>query len=485
MTTLFIVLYFGLLAFVALQGVYLYWLIGLYLRRRNRVIKPVAGEMGRTEFPTVTVQLPIYNERRVALRLIEAVRKFDWPGDRLQIQVLDDSTDATSELIRRYLKQVAGDSRIQYVHRRDRSGYKAGALANGLKESNAEFVAVFDADNLPRPDFLMRTVPYFNDSMIGMVQTRWSFLNRNESLLCRAQGLFLDSHFHIEQKARFLGGLLFNFNGTAGIWRRSAIETSGGWHHDTLTEDLDLSMRAQLAGWKFIYDDRYDVPTELPNSITAFKSQQYRWSKGAVQTGIKLLPSILRSPLPLPTRIAALFYFSSKLVPPALLLLSLLLIPALYVRLDAGLWKLFVVDLPIFIAGTGSMSLFYSLAYRAEKHRDGARDLFVMPFLTSLGIALAVNNTRALLSALSGRVTSFVRTPKSGSTDREHRAIPGDYRQPVSKATVLEIGLAVYSTAALLLAAGLQLYFTIPFLATFAAGYAYFSGLSLRDRYGR
>ncbi|MFQ5499883.1 MAG: glycosyltransferase family 2 protein [Candidatus Zixiibacteriota bacterium] len=484
MKSAFIMFYFSLLGFVVLYGVNTYWLITIYLKHRKKPDEAPDGPLARSQFPQVTIQLPVYDEMRVAVRLIEAARQLDWPAEQLEIQVLDDSTDITSDLIRGHIESVS-DPRIAYLHRSDRQGYKAGALAAGLKVASGEFIAVFDADNLPHPDFLRRALLPFNDESVGLVQTRWGFLNRDESLLCRAQALFLDAHFLIEQFARYRGGMLFNFNGTAGIWRRRAIADAGGWQFDTLTEDLDLSLRAQLAGWRFAYLNRYTVPTELPNSIAAFKSQQYRWAKGAVQTGLKLLPTILRHHLPLRAKVGAVFHVYSKALSLALLLLAVLLIPALYIRLESGMQKLLLIDFPIFIVGTGSVTLFYSLAHRAGGGKRSLKQMLTLPMLTSLGIALAVNNCRALLSALLGRHSSFVRTPKSGSTDSKYLSLPRAYNIGGDITLWIEIFLACYSFVALVLAFEQGLYFTVPFMATFFIGYYYFSYRGLRDAFIR
>lgn len=481
----FITFYFVLLGLLSLYGIYLYWIIALYFRR-GEDNSPTNGSVGRSSFPFVTVQLPIFNEKMVALRLIEAVRAFDWPSDLLEIQVLDDSTDMTSTIIEEYLRQhQTHPVAVRHIRRSKRTGFKAGALANGLTLARGEFVAVFDADNLPRRDFLSATMPHFNKSNIGMVQTRWSFLNREESFLCRAQALFLDAHFHVEQQARFKGNLLFNFNGTAGIWRRRAIDDAGGWRSDTLTEDLDLSLRSQLAGWKFVYRDDYDVPTELPNSIVGFKLQQYRWSKGAVQTARKLLPTIMRSQLPFRMKIAAGFHLTHKFLNLILLLLSISLVPALYFRFESGATKLFLIDLPLFIIGTGSMTLYYWLATRNQKKPRDWKDRLTIPMLTSIGVALAVNNTRALISALVGRQTPFKRTPKSGSTGRKFLALPHDYKTPPDVSTFVELALALYAISAIAAAFSLDLLMTIPFLLTFAAGFGYFGTQGLRAWHDR
>jgi cellulose synthase/poly-beta-1,6-N-acetylglucosamine synthase-like glycosyltransferase len=486
MKSAFIFFYFALLCFISFYGIHLYWLIALYLKHRRKPVKPAGGRLGRDDFPRVTVQLPIYNEQRVAVRLIEAVRRFDWPDNKFEIQILDDSTDITSQLISEFLATFPDEGpKTQHVRRTNREGFKAGALKAGLVEAQGEFIAIFDADNFPRPDFLTSTIPFFNNRRVGMVQTRWSFLNRTESFLCRAQALFLDAHFNIEQQARFHGGLLFNFNGTAGVWRRSTIEQAGGWKSDTLTEDFDLSIRAQVSGAQFVYLNDYYVPTELPNSISAFKSQQYRWSKGAVQTGLNLFPKIVRSSLPIKAKVASFFHFSSKALSVALLMLALMLIPALYFRLETGMMRLFLVDLPIFVAATGSMSLFYSLAYRSSMDKRSFRDTMILPVLTSLGVALAVNNTRAFFSALSGRKSAFVRTPKSGSTEQNSLKAPQTYLRPSGRTAWVESFLALYSLTAMALAVQMNLYFTLPFLATFFAGYFYFSFKGIKDAIGR
>lgn len=486
MTTAFVFVYFSLLIFVAIYGIHLYWLIFEYWRSKKVNLSVPHGCIAKSNFPKVTVQLPIYNEMRVALRLVRAIENFDWPAKSLQIQILDDSTDCTSEIIDNYLAgRKDSKIKIEHIRRSHRTGFKAGALQHGLATASGEFVAIFDSDNLPQPDFLIKMMPFFNNPSTGMVQARWSFLNRHESLLCRAQALFLDAHFAIEQQARFFGGLLFNFNGTAGIWRRTTIDDAGGWQGDTLTEDLDLSFRAQLAGWRFVYFNDYSVPTELPGTIASFKAQQYRWAKGAIQTGLKLAGRIRRSRIPLLSKVAVFFHLTSKMLSPALLALAVLLVPALYIRLEAGTAKLLLIDLPIFVAGTLSMSIFYSLAYRSAGRNRKLSDLWVLPTLTSIGIGLAVNNTRAIVSALINNKTPFVRTPKSGSTDNQYRLVPSAYRIRADRTLVVETALAFYSTAALVIAGYLELYVSIPFLSTFAFGFVYFAWRGFMENYAR
>jgi hypothetical protein len=318
--------------------------------------------------------------------------------------------------------------------------------------------------------------------LVGLVQARWSFLNRNESLLCQAQALFLDAHFYIEQAARSQGGLPMNFNGTAGVWRRCAIEAAGGWQFDTLTEDLDLSYRAQLAGYRLLFVDDIDVPTELPSSIRAFKTQQHRWARGAMETGLKLLPSILSSSMSRPMKLASAFHLTQKSVAPALLLLSLLLVPALYLRMEGGALKLLMIDLPIFLAGTGSMSVFYGLAYRRAKSERSHGGL-ILPLLTSLGIGLSVNNSLAILAALVGRRRRFIRTPKSGHVGTGKTPLPHDYRIGFDHSVWAETLLATYALSAIGYAVFAGLLASLPFLITFAFGYSYYSVVSIKESY--
>jgi cellulose synthase/poly-beta-1,6-N-acetylglucosamine synthase-like glycosyltransferase len=481
MRDIFLVSYFFLLTYVAIYGVHIYWLIFLYLKSRNKTHDVGLPEAFR---PVVTVQLPVYNERKVAARSISAVAGFHWPSEKLQIQVLDDSDDSTTEIIAHEVARLReSGSDIEHIRRQSRKGFKAGALANGLRFARGELVAIFDADNVPERTFLMETVGHFTDPSVGMVQARWGFLNRESSFLCRAQALFLDAHFLVEQVARSRSGLLMNFNGTAGVWRKQAIVESGGWSDDTLTEDLDLSYRVQLRGWQARFVDDVVVPTELPSSLRSFKSQQRRWSKGAIETAIKVLPQILRSDLPLRVKLGSFLHLTQKTVSVALLILSILLVPALYFRLQGGALKLFLIDLPVFVAGTGSMSLFYGLAYRHQREARSFRNSAVLPVLTSIGIALTANNSLAVLSALFGRKDPFVRTPKTGATGREIIEVPRDYRTKANWSVGIEVVLALYSALAVFCASYLGLIYALPYLLTFAFGFLYFSVISVKESY--
>ena len=297
--TFLLMTYFAVLLTLAIFGMHRYWMVFLYYRYRHR--QPQSHVQGQfKDLPKVTVQLPVYNELYVVERLIDAVCQFDYPKERLEIQVLDDSTDETAYVAKArvaYYRGLGVD--VHYLHREARTGYKAGALAAGLKVAKGELIAIFDADFVPRPDFLKQTVHHFVDPGVGMVQARWGHLNRDYSLLTRVQTILLDAHFVLEHGGRNRARCFFNFNGTAGLWRRQAIEEAGGWQHDTLTEDMDLSYRAQLRGWRFVFVPDVVAPAEIPVSMNAFKSQQHRWSKGSIQTARKLLPKILASPLPL------------------------------------------------------------------------------------------------------------------------------------------------------------------------------------------
>src|SRR5581483_4705383 len=339
---LLITAYLVILLTLALYGFHRSTLVYLYYRNRRRDPEP---RLLFTELPIVTVQLPLFNEMYVAARLLDAVALIDYPRDRFEVQVLDDSTDETQAICRAKIAEIAATGiDIKYIHRTDRTGFKAGALANGLKVSRGEFVLVFDADFVPPADILERTIHYFADDKGGMVQVRWDHVNRDYSRLTELQAMMLDGHFVIEHTARYRSGRFFNFNGTAGMWRRSAIEDAGGWSHDTLTEDMDLSYRAQLRGWQFIYLKDVVSPAELPVEMNAFKSQQFRWAKGSIQVAKKLLPAIWRSKVPFNVKLEAFFHLTNNFAYPLLLLLSMLLLPNLLVRPRHGWREVLLID---------------------------------------------------------------------------------------------------------------------------------------------
>ena len=318
--------YFFVMTILAMYGIHRYQLVYNFYKNRKNVPGPPPEVVA---WPKVTVQLPIYNERYVIERLVDAVAQLDYPRELIDIQVLDDSNDLTQEVARDCVErhQALGVP-IIYLHRDHREGFKAGALQEGLELAAGELVTIFDADFIPPADFLRRTVPYFADANIAMVQTRWSYINRNHSKLTEVEAILLDGHFAIEHSSRYRSGLFFNFNGTAGIWRRSAIEDAGGWQHDTLTEDTDLSYRAQLRGWRFLYLPEIECPSELPVEMNAFKSQQARWAKGLMQTAKKVLPRVLRSDAPGAVKAEAFFHLTANLSYPLMVFLSIILLPA-------------------------------------------------------------------------------------------------------------------------------------------------------------
>jgi cellulose synthase/poly-beta-1,6-N-acetylglucosamine synthase-like glycosyltransferase len=460
--------YFIGLALLSVYGAHVYWLI-LWHRRALR--RPRAGPEVAGELPTVTVQLPLYNEASVAARLIDTVASFDYPSSRLEIQIVDDSTDGTREISAqraRYWRSRGID--IRYYHRPRRNGFKAGALDYGLQRARGDLIAIFDADNLPEADFLLRTVGEFGDPSVGMVQARWGHLNLNATLLSRAQALYLDGHFLVEQTARSTAGVFFNFNGTAGVWRRQAIETAGGWTADTLTEDLDLSYRAQMAGWRFVFRSDVVVPSELPNDVRAFKLQQYRWARGAVQTARKTLPRLWQSRFPLRTKIAAAFHLTSKAVSVLMVLMTALLLPALWYRWEGGWLRFLLLDAPLFVLATGSMGVFYRHVQRAAGH--STRGLWWrMPLLMSVGIGLTVTNTRAVIDGLLRSAGEFERTPKSGIIG--NRVPRVGWSGPFQITSLWETGCGLYSLAAIAIAALQGVWVAIPFMTTFAIGYLY------------
>lgn len=483
-TTALLALYYLILGVLALYGLHRLVLVSVWWRTRHRGAPTPPPP---SEWPKVTVQLPLYNELYVAERLIEAACRLDYPRDRLEIQVLDDSTDETREVVAATVaRERARGVEVRHVRRSVRAGYKAGALAGGLDEAAGELIAVFDADFVPAPDFLRRTVPWFADPGLGMVQARWDHLNRGFSLLTRIQALLLDGHFRIEHAARNRGGCFFNFNGTAGIWRRRAIEDAGGWAADTLTEDLDLSYRAQLAGWRFLYLPDLGVPSELPVDVNGFKSQQHRWAKGSIQTGRKLLPRILRSRLPLRVKLEASVHLTNNLAYPLMVLLSLLVFPAMVLRRGGGLDEVLLVDLPLFLGATGSVLVFY-LASQLAGGGEWRRELRFLPALMGLGIGLSLSNARAVLSGLATRGGTFVRTPKYRIEDRRRRVEWRGlrYRAGRSLTFLLEGLFALYFLAAAGVAAWWGMWMSLPFLALFLHGYGYMFWLTLLSMLGR
>jgi cellulose synthase/poly-beta-1,6-N-acetylglucosamine synthase-like glycosyltransferase len=478
---LILLAYFFVLAILGIYGWHRYYLVYQYMKHKDRAPGPPPPV---DEWPVVTVQLPIYNEMYVVDRLIDAVCAMRYPRERLQIQVLDDSTDETRDIAEIAVRrQAARGFDIQYLHREDRTGFKAGALEAGLRSARGEFVAVFDADFVPTPDFLERTVPYFQDAAIGLVQARWGHLNHDYSLLTRIQAILLDGHFVLEHGGRNRSGCFFNFNGTAGVWRRAAIADAGGWQHDTLTEDLDLSYRAQLKGWRFLFLPDLVTPAEVPVEMNAFKSQQHRWAKGSIQTCRKLLPALLQADLPLRVRAEAFFHLTANFNYALMIVLSILMLPAMVVRYNRGWEEMILIDVPLFAAATLSVFNFYLMSQR-EAYPDWRTRVRYLPAVMAVGIGLAVNNTRALIEALFGGAGEFARTPKYGieraQDDWQHKK----YHQSMPVQPFIEVGLGVYFTFAIVYALTSGIYATVPFLMLFQFGFLYAGLMSILQQAG-
>jgi cellulose synthase/poly-beta-1,6-N-acetylglucosamine synthase-like glycosyltransferase len=474
---LILIPYFTILVILAAYGMHRYWLVYAYVKNRRNVPGPPAP---LNEWPKVTIQLPIYNERYVIERLVDAVARFDYPPDRMEIQVLDDSTDETQEVARACVDRYRNlGVSIEYLHRNDRTGYKAGALAAGLEKATADFVAIFDADFLPPADFLRRTIPYFQDSGIAMVQTRWTYLNRDYSALTEVETILLDGHFVMEHGARSRSGMFFNFNGTAGVWRRKAIEEAGGWQHDTLTEDTDLSYRAQLHGWRFLYLPDIECPSELPVEMNAFKAQQARWAKGLMQTAKKILPRMLRSDQPAHIKAEAVFHLTGNISYPFMVALSTLLLPAMIVRFYQGWFQMLFIDLPLFLASSCSISGFYLGSQRALYPRTWKRSILYMPMVMAVGIGLSVRNAKAVLEAVFGAESEFVRTPKFNIEGQSGTWRKKTYRNRAGWMPYVEVGLGVYFALTVLYAVQNENYATVPFLLLFVWGFLYTGLMSL------
>src|ERR1700744_5625796 len=429
------------------------------------------------QLPFVTIQLPIFNEQFVIDRWIDAVCKLEYPRDRFEIQVLDDSTDETTgvarEIVERYARGFAGmePQPIVYLHRSNRHGYKAGALDKGLDVAKGEFVAIFDADFVPPRQWVMQVIHHFAEPGIGMVQTRWTHLNRDYSFLTQVEAILLDGHFVLEHGGRSRSGVFFNFNGTAGMWRRDAIEEAGGWQHDTLTEDTDLSYRAQLKGWQFRYLQHVACPAEVPIEMTAFKTQQARWAKGLIQTSKKILPRVFRSDLPFRTKIEAFYHLTANLSYPLMVVLSLLLMPAMVIRFYQGWFQMLLIDVPLFMASTFSISSFYLVSQKELYPRSWFKTFLYLPFLMALGIGLTVTNSRAVLEALFGIKSSFKRTPKYRVEKKGERAQATKYRKRLGVVPWVELLIGCYFALTIAYAITNENYFTIPFLLLFVVGY--------------
>jgi len=478
--TFTLISYFFVLSILGIYGWHRYFIVYQYIKHKDRVPGPPPEV---TDWPVVTIQLPIYNEMYVVDRLVDKVCAIDYPRDRLEIQVLDDSTDETrgiAELAVR--RQAARGFDIRYVHRTNREGFKAGALEAGLQTARGEFVALFDADFVPSADFLRATMGYFCDPRVAVVQARWGHLNQSYSLLTKVQAVLLDGHFVLEHGGRNRSGCFFNFNGTAGVWRREAITDAGGWQHDTLTEDLDLSYRAQLRGWKFKFLPDLIAPAEVPVEMNAFKSQQHRWAKGSIQTCRKLLPYILLADLPLKVKVEAFFHLTANFNYLLMIVLSVLMFPAMVVRYEMGWSEMLLIDIPLFAAATLSVFNFYLMSQR-EAYPDWRSRVKYLPVVMAIGIGLSVNNAKAVLEALFGQPGEFTRTPKYGiersQDDWQHKR----YHQSMPIQPFVELAFGLYFTATVFYALSNEIYGTLPFLILFQFGYLYMGLMSIFQQF--
>ncbi len=484
----FMTIYTIMLVVVSTYGLHRYALVFLYWRHRHNVPKP-AGHFD--DLPNVTIQLPMFNERFVAKRIIEKTCEIDYPRDKVQIQVLDDSTDDTAQIALECIEKMrALGHNIEFIHREDRTGFKAGALENGLKTATGEFISIFDADFMPEPSFLMDSIHYFTDPKVCVVQTRWDHLNREDSLLTKSQAIFLDGHFAIEHVGRNRSGRFMSFNGTGGTWRREAIADAGGWRHDTLTEDLDLSYRAQLKGWKFVFLPDMISPAELPPEMNAFKAQQFRWTKGGAQNAIKLLPKVMLSKAPLKVKVEAFFHLTGFTMHIFMFGLVMMMFPAMYLKcmpIENGTFWRAIVDIGVFALATMSATVFYC-ASQGVLTGNWRMPLKYMPVMMGLGVGLCASNTKAILEAWLGRKSGFVRTPKYG------QEAPASYSDPAPTETAqvikkrklnwlpfLEFAMGLYMIACLLCCIfDIRSAITAPFLAIFAFGFFYVSLMSLQ-----
>ncbi len=482
--TLILASYFFVLVILAVYGWHRYYLVYLYMRHKHEVPVPQA-EYDDASLPVVTIQLPLYNEMYVVDRLVDSVCAIDYPREKLEIQILDDSTDETRSIAEAAMRRHASAGiDIKYIHRTDRSGYKAGALEAGMKVARGQFIAIFDADFVPKPDFLMATVHHFTDSKVALVQTRWGHVNEDYSLLTKIQAILLDAHFVLEHGSRNRGGCFFNFNGTAGIWRKAAIIDGGGWQHDTLTEDLDLSYRTQLKGWRFVFLPGHVAPAELPVEMNAFKSQQHRWAKGSIQTFLKLMPQILRSDQPVHVKAEAFFHLSANFNYPLMCVLSVLMAPSMIIRYNMGWYEMLLIDVPLFLAATASVANFYMVCQRELYPQTWTERLKYLPFLMSIGIGLAVNNTKAVVEAIFHKPSEFKRTPKYRIEGGTGEWMGKNYRQAVAVQPIIEVSLGLYFTGTLFYALANGIYGTVPFLMLFQVGFLYTGLLSIVQQFG-
>ncbi len=470
--------YFTILAILSVYGVHRYETIRRYRKFRKNLV--LESPRKYVELPPVTVQLPIYNERYVIERLLEEVVKLDYPRELLQIQVLDDSTDETHVFTERLCNEyIAAGYPIEYRHRTNRHGFKAGALQEGLETATGELIAIFDADFVPPVDFLRKTVHFFTESEVGVVQTRWTYLNKEFNILTQVEAMLLDGHFVLEHGARCGSGLFFNFNGTAGILRRTMIDDAGGWQHETLTEDSDLSYRAQLRGWRFVYVPDIECPSELPVDTYGFQVQQARWAKGLTQVALKLLPRLLRADLPFRVKAEAFMHLTPNISYPLMLIVSMLMLPVMIVRFYMGVFQMVAIDFPLIVASFWSISAFYLYAQRVLFPKSWWKSIAFLPMLMAAGVALTVSNAKGVIEALLGIQTSFARTAKYaiGNKAQARTAKPAAYRRKSGMLPYIELAIGSYFVYMVSFAVETSNFLAIPFLMLFVCGY-YWAGIS-------
>ncbi len=473
--------------FVSLSILFIFGLHGfvmIYYHRKYGHNNPVPKN-NLIEEPLVTIQLPLYNEMYVVERLINAICEIEYPKDKMEIQVLDDSTDETTSIVAKIVdqkKKLGFD--ISHIRRGTREGFKAGALKEGMKIAKGEYIAIFDADFIPQKEFLKKTLAFFNDDKVGMVQTRWEHLNGDYSIITKAQALALDGHFVIEQSVRNKSGFFINFNGTGGIWRRKCIEDAGNWHSDTLTEDLDLSYRAQLNGWRFVFLKDFTSPAELPSEINALKSQQFRWTKGAVETAKKILPLVWKSKIPLRIKLQSTFHLTNNLVFPFILLAAILNVPLIFVK-NSGSHEAYFAIMSLFVLAFISSFLFY-LYSQKDIRVDWRKRIVLFPLFMAGSMGLAVNNSRAVFEGLLNRKSEFVRTPKFKQVSEKDSWVGNKYlNRKLGFSVIVEAILAVYCLIGLLS----SLYFlelaSIPFQLLFFLGFSFIAYTSIKHAYSK
>jgi len=475
--------YFIVLILLASYGIHRYVLVWLYYRNRKNASHWNAPPDHFADLPRVTIQLPIFNEQFVVDRLVHSICEMEYPREKLDIQLLDDSTDETVQVASAIVEKYAAMGHpITYIHRTNRNGFKAGALDEGMKVAKGEFIAIFDADFMPPKDWILKVIHHFTEPTTGMVQTRWTHLNRDYSFLTQVEAILLDGHFVLEHGGRSRAGVFFNFNGTAGMWRRTTIEEAGGWEHDTLTEDTDLSYRAQLKGWKFKYLQDVECPAELPIEMSAFKTQQARWAKGLIQVGKKILPKVFRSNVPFRVKMEAWYHLTANLSYPLMVMLSTLLLPAMVIRFYQGWFQMLVIDLPLFLASTFSISTFYLVSQKEVRKGNFFATFLYLPFLMALGIGLTVTNTKAVIEALLGIQSSFKRTPKYRVESKSDRPLAAKtYRKRLNFVPWIELLIGTYFALTVWYAISNQNYITVPFLLLFVLGYWYTGLFSLLE----